>query len=78
MHETAPRVLGVLDPVKVVLKNFPTDPLVFTVPNFPFDPSRGTHELCMDGPTLFIDRQDFRMEDSEVCTHVPALLAVRS
>ncbi|RYY89595.1 hypothetical protein EON63_00410 [archaeon] len=38
---------------------------VITIPDYPFDPARGgTHEVCME-EYVYIDRSDFRMQDSE-------------
>jgi glutaminyl-tRNA synthetase len=52
----------VLDPLLVVLaKDSFTE---ISVPDFPFDPSRGSHKVVM-GSEIYIDRQDFRLEDSE-------------
>ena len=54
----------VLDPLLVVLSGVAD--MTVAVPNFPFDPSRGTHFTKLQRE-IFIDRSDFRMEDSEVC-----------
>ena len=68
LHETAPRVMGILDPIKVTLtcddavKCEIKPPTVVTVPDFPFDTSRGTHDVSF-GVEIFIDRNDFRTED---------------
>lgn len=47
-----------------------------TVPDFPFDPTRGTHTVAMEGGEIYIDQQDFRIQDSEVSTYV--ILCVRT
>ncbi len=58
----APRVMGVLDPLKVVLTNYPAD-LVEEIDaiNNPEDASAGTRKVPFSG-TLYIEREDF-MED---------------
>jgi hypothetical protein len=58
--------MAVLDPVLVVLAQ-DADGNV-SVPDFPFDPARGSH-IVETGAELYIDRQDFRLIDSEVCGH---------
>ena len=53
----------VLDPLLVVLSG--VTEMDINVPNFPFDPSRGTHSTKLQSE-IYIDRSDFRLEDSEV------------
>lgn len=63
LHELSPRIMVVLDPLKVILTNFSTNTREhFEIPNFPFDPNRGTHRVSSDS-TIFIDKTDFRTED---------------
>ncbi|XP_070193396.1 glutamine--tRNA ligase-like isoform X2 [Littorina saxatilis] len=58
----APRVMAVLDPLKVVIQNFPaTHPGEVTVPNFPADESKGSHKVPITS-TIYIERADFREE----------------
>ena len=68
LHETAPRVMAVLRPLRVTISGLeavlPVPAL--TVPDFPFDASRGSHTVTIE-PTIFIDVSDFRLVDSEVC-----------
>jgi glutaminyl-tRNA synthetase len=47
--------------------NHPTPPGSFlcTIPDYPFDPSRGAHPLLLSEDCVYIDQQDFRLEDSE-------------
>ncbi len=60
LNETAPRVNGVLRPLKVVLTNYPEDKVeMMEFPNHPGDPGMGTREVPFSGE-LFIDREDFR------------------
>ncbi|KAK6632385.1 hypothetical protein RUM44_007427 [Polyplax serrata] len=59
----APRRMVVLDPLKVVITNFPekgTTPVC--VPNFPDDPSKGSYTAQFDR-TIFIERSDFKEEN---------------
>ncbi len=62
LNKKAPRVMGVLDPLKVVITNFPED-LVEELDaiNNPEDPSAGTRKVPFSR-TLYIERGDF-MED---------------
>jgi glutaminyl-tRNA synthetase len=56
----APRRMAVLDPLKVVIDNFPEDaPEILIAGNHPKDESLGTRELVMSRE-VFIDRADFR------------------
>lgn len=62
LNETSRRVMGVLDPLKVLITNLPA-PRECEVPDFPFAPERGTHKVVLT-PEVFIDASDFRLEDS--------------
>ena len=62
LNESAPRRMAVLDPLKIVIENWPegeTDWL--PAANHPADPNRGTREIPF-GRELWIERADF-MED---------------
>jgi glutaminyl-tRNA synthetase len=62
LDKTAPRALAVLNPLKVVVTNYPEDASeVFAAPNHPQDASYGTREVpfCRE---IYIERDDF-MED---------------
>lgn len=63
LEDTAPRVMGVLDPLKVVIDNFPgeVDVMWVTAANHPKDESMGTRELPFSRE-IYIDRADFREE----------------
>ncbi|KAG2184551.1 hypothetical protein INT43_000460 [Umbelopsis isabellina] len=64
LDRTAPRLMAILEPVKVVLENLPSDYLeMVTVPNKPRDPSMGEHTVPFTN-TLYIDAADFREQDS--------------
>lgn len=62
LNEVAPRALGVLHPLKVVITNYPEDKEeTFAAVNNPEDPRAGERQIpfCRE---LYIDREDF-MED---------------
>jgi glutaminyl-tRNA synthetase len=62
LNRRAPRVMGVLHPVKVVLTNYPEGQVEeVDVINNPEDPSAGTRKVPF-GRVLYIERDDF-MED---------------
>ncbi|XP_048462236.1 glutamine--tRNA ligase isoform X2 [Rhincodon typus] len=60
LNETAPRAMAVLEPLKVIITNFPSDqPLEISVPNFPADESKGFHTVPITS-TIYIEQSDFR------------------
>ncbi|MCG6892876.1 MAG: glutamine--tRNA ligase/YqeY domain fusion protein [Desulfobacteraceae bacterium] len=62
LNRHAPRVMAVLDPLKVVIENWPegrTEEMEAV--NNPEDPAAGTRKVPFSG-TLFIERDDFREE----------------
>ncbi len=60
LEDTAPRVMGVLNPVKLVIENFPDGEVVeISVANHPKDPSLGSRTLNFTRE-VYIDRADFR------------------
>ena len=62
LNETAPRVMGVLDPLKLVIENYPeAESEELDAVNNPQDESAGTHKVPFSR-TLYIERGDF-MED---------------
>lgn len=62
LNETAPRVMGVLEPLKVVIDNYPEDQSEeITAQNHPQKPEMGTRTLPF-GREIYIERNDF-MED---------------
>lgn len=62
LNKTATRVMGVLDPVKLVITNYPAGKTeVLDSENNPEDPNSGTHELPFSGE-LYIEREDFKEE----------------
>lgn len=63
LERTVPRLMLVLDPIKVTFQNLPDDFLdERDVPFDPKDPSKGTHKIPFT-KTIYIDRDDFREED---------------
>lgn len=62
LNKTAPRVMGVLRPLKVVIENYPDgESEELDAVNNPEDPSAGTRKVPFS-KTLYIERDDF-MED---------------
>ncbi|ASZ09912.1 glutamine--tRNA ligase/YqeY domain fusion protein [Chitinophaga pendula] len=59
LNKTANRVMAVLDPVKLVLSNFPADLVEYTqADNNPEDPNAG-HRMLPFSQTLYVEREDF-------------------
>jgi glutaminyl-tRNA synthetase len=62
LNKTAPRVMGVLDPLRVVIENYPSDQFEeFDSPNNPEDASMGSRRVPFSR-VVYIERDDF-MED---------------
>ncbi len=60
LNDTAPRVMGVLNPLKVVIDNFPEDAEeLFDAPYHPEDPAMGTRKVPLS-KVVYIEREDFR------------------
>eukprot|EP00743_Colponemidia_sp_Colp-15_P001026 GILK01001132.1.p1 GENE.GILK01001132.1~~GILK01001132.1.p1 ORF type:complete len:787 (+),score=153.39 GILK01001132.1:47-2407(+) len=68
LDNTAPRTMVVLNPLRVTLINYNDRPVtMIAVPDFPKtvkSPARGSHSIGF-GPVIYIDRDDFRLEDSK-------------
>ena len=63
LNATAPRVSAVLDPVKLIITNYPEGKVeMMEAINNPEDLTRGSHEIAFSRE-LFIEREDF-MEDA--------------
>lgn len=59
LNKIAPRVAAVLNPVKLVITNYPEDNVEYlTTENNPEDPEAGTHEMPFTRE-LYIERDDF-------------------
>lgn len=60
LNRTAPRVMGVLRPLKLVITNYPAGQVEeLEAVNNPEDPSAGTRKVPFSG-VLYIERDDFR------------------
>jgi glutaminyl-tRNA synthetase len=60
LNKRAPRVMGVLDPLRVVVENYPEDQVEeLEAVNNPEDASKGTRQVPFSR-VLYIDREDFR------------------
>ena len=61
LNQVTPRYLGVLDPLEVVIDNYPEgEEEFFDAPLHPDDPSQGSRKLPFSR-VLYIERDDFRM-----------------
>lgn len=62
LDASAPRVMGVLKPLKLIIENFPAEKVeMLDVVNHPKDESMGTRPLGFTRE-IYIDREDFREE----------------
>ena len=62
LNSRAPRVMGVLRPLKIVINNFPEGHVEeFEAPYFPDEPERGTRTVRLTRE-VYIERDDFREE----------------
>ena len=62
LEPSAPRVLGVIDPLKIVIENYPEGQTEeFTVSNHPKDEALGTRTMPFSRE-VYIDKADFREE----------------
>ncbi len=65
LNRTALRVMAVLDPVKLILTNYPADQVEYVeVENNPEDPAAGTRQVPFSRE-LYIEREDFMEEPSK-------------
>ncbi len=63
LNQTAPRVMGVLDPLKVVIENYPEDQVEeFDAPYFPDDPPKMGFRKVPFTRELYVERGDFMEE----------------
>lgn len=59
LNASAPRVMGVLRPLRVVIENWPEGKVeYFDLPNHPEDPSKGTRKVPFSR-VVYIEREDF-------------------
>jgi glutaminyl-tRNA synthetase len=62
LNENAPRAMAVIDPVKLVIENYPQgESEMVAMPNHPNKPEMGSREVPFSGE-IWIDRADFREE----------------
>ena len=62
LNLTAPRMMAVTDPVKVIVDNWPEDKTEeITIENNPNDPAAGSRSVVM-GRELYIERSDFEID----------------
>lgn len=62
LNVSAPRRLVVLEPLKIVLENYPhSSAIEIEVPNFPQNPEFGTHKIILDS-VVYIEQSDFKLE----------------
>lgn len=62
LNEHAPRAMAVLDPIMLVIDNYPDDKTdICTIANHPKDPSMGTHTILF-GKKIWIEREDFMIQ----------------
>ncbi|UTP72170.1 glutamine--tRNA ligase [Alteromonas sp. LMIT006] len=60
LNVNAPRAMAVLDPIKLVIENFPEDEtIMLKAPNHPMDESMGEREVPFTRE-VYIEREDFR------------------
>ena len=65
LEQTVPRLMLILDPVPIIIDNLPEDHLEeVELPFSPKDPTFGSHTVPFT-KTVYIDRSDFREEDSK-------------
>ncbi|EJP64710.1 glutaminyl-tRNA synthetase [Beauveria bassiana ARSEF 2860] len=62
LEKTVPRLMMILDPVPVVIED--AEEVEVDIPFSPKDPNMGSHKVKFT-PTVYIDRSDFREEDSK-------------
>lgn len=59
LNDNSPRAMAVLDPVKLVIDNYPEDKVdICTISNHPKNPEMGTHEIPFR-KEVWIEREDF-------------------
>ncbi|XP_076066868.1 glutaminyl-tRNA synthetase [Oratosquilla oratoria] len=65
LNVKANRAMAVLEPLKVVITNFPHEaPQKIAVPNIPGNDSSGTHTVIFD-KEIFIETSDFKMDEEK-------------
>lgn len=65
LNTTAPRAMAVLEPLRIVITNYPSDkPTPVTVPNLPGNEAMGTHTVPFH-KEIWIERSDFREKEEK-------------
>ncbi|RWS09661.1 putative glutamine--tRNA ligase-like protein [Dinothrombium tinctorium] len=65
LNLTAPRVMAVIEPLKVTITNFPAkESLKLTVPNFPAEPEKGSRDILFE-KVIYIEQNDFSEDISD-------------
>ena len=60
LNDNAPRAMAVMDPIKVVIENYPEGQTeTLDAPNHPNNPEMGSREVTFS-KTVYIEREDFR------------------
>ncbi|XP_052758353.1 probable glutamine--tRNA ligase isoform X2 [Galleria mellonella] len=60
LNVTAPRVMVILEPLKVKIINFPSEgPIAVNVPDFPNEPDKGSHKVVFS-KVVYIEATDFK------------------
>ena len=60
LNENAPRAMAVMDPIKVVIENYPQGQTeTLNAPNHPNNPQMGSRQVTFS-KTVYIEREDFR------------------
>ncbi|XP_066583934.1 probable glutamine--tRNA ligase [Prorops nasuta] len=65
LNVTAPRVMAILEPVKVTIRNFPHKKSIqLAVSDFPNEPDKSQHQIVFD-EILYIETSDFKENDEK-------------
>jgi glutaminyl-tRNA synthetase len=63
LNHRAPRAMAILDPIKVVIENYPEDQVEeFEVPNYPQDRENTETRVVPFSRTIYLEREDFMEE----------------
>lgn len=62
LNLTAPRIMAVLEPLKITIKNIPNERKIIEVPDFPADDNSTKHKIIFEN-VIYIERNDFKESD---------------
>lgn len=65
LNQNCLRRLAILDPLEVEILNYDDIPRTFMAKNHPLQTELGTRTLFLDHKIIYIERSDFRLEDSK-------------